>query len=75
MKSKLEKIKAWFVKDNIRRIYRTFLQVGISTIATYIATVDMNDESEIRGIIIIALTTAVSAVMNLPKREDENDDN
>lgn len=75
MKSKLEKIKAWFVKDNIRRIYRTFLQVGISTIATYIATVDMNDKSEIRGIIIIALTTAVSAVMNLPKREDENDDN
>lgn len=75
MKSKLEKIKAWFVKDNIRRIYRTFLQVGISTIATYIATVDMNDKSEIRGIIIIALTTAVSAVMNLPKKEDENDDN
>ena len=75
MKSKLEKIKAWFVKDNIRRIYRTFLQVGISTIATYIATVDMNDKLEIRGIIIIALTTAVSAVMNLPKKEDENDDN
>ncbi|MDD6728453.1 MAG: hypothetical protein PUE08_04440 [Eubacteriales bacterium] len=66
-------------KQTVRRALRTFIQTALGYIAVNIAIVDFSAEKEILksaliGVGVSAVSAGLSAVMNLEKKENcEND--
>ena len=66
-------------KETLRRAFRTFLQTAIAYIAVNIAVIDFSVEkaalkSAVIGIIVSAVAAGLAAVMNLEKKEVENNE-
>ena len=68
-----------FTKETLRRVIRTFLQAVIAYIAVNLVAVDFTSGKEVAksaliGLCVSALSAGISAVMNLEKPQDDNED-
>ena len=64
-----------FTKETAKRMLRTFLQTVIAYISVNLAFVDFSEDkavvkSALIGLLISAIASGISAVMNLQKREE-----
>lgn len=69
-----------FTKESVKRALRTFLQAVIAYICVHVVLIDFSDQSESLKIVLIglgvsAVAAGLSAVMNLEKKEETDDDN
>lgn len=62
----LEKIKSFLKNDTVERVYKTFLQAFLATLAVSLSTTtDFTNMEIVKSILIGAIAAGVSAVMNL----------
>ena len=64
-----------FTKETAKRMLRTFLQTVIAYMGVNLAFVDFSEDkavikSALIGLLISAIASGISAVMNLQKREE-----
>lgn len=68
-----------FTKETLRRALRTLLQTAISYIAVNIVVVDWSADREVLnsaviGLVVSAIAAGIAAVMNLEKKEVEENE-
>lgn len=59
-----------FIKKNERYI-KTFIEAVASFIAVNVITADLTNKEAIKGLIIGAVASAISVVVNMPRKEKE----
>lgn len=59
-----------FIKKNERYI-KTFIEAVASFIAVNIITADLNNKEALKGLIMGAIASAISVVLNISKKEKE----
>jgi hypothetical protein len=69
-----------FTKECFKRSLRTFLQAAVAYVCVHIVVIDFSDQSEslksvVLGLAVSAIAAGLSAVMNLEKKEECNDEN
>lgn len=70
----MKKIKEFLKNDKVERAIKTFLEGFFSYIAYNIMTSDLSDASVIKGLIIGAIGSAISLVINSFKNNKEGEE-
>lgn len=64
-----------FTKETVRRALRTFAQTAVAYLAVNIAVIDFTETAAVKsaviGLIVSALAAGIAAVMNLERKEDD----
>ncbi len=68
-----------FTKETVKRMARTFLQAAVAYIVVNLVTVDFSSGKEVVksaliGLCVSAISAGLAAVMNLEKKEAEQND-
>lgn len=67
----INKIKEFFKKDKVERAIKTFIEGFCSYIAMNVMMSDISDTTALKALIVGAIGSAVSVVINSLKKEDE----
>lgn len=70
----MKRIKEFIKKEKVERALKTFVEAFASYIAINIMSSDFSSEEAIKGLIVGALASAISVVINSFRNEREEDE-